>query len=415
MESNVTQLKPVSIALDDKLIPKRIECSEIRQNAQPRSLVISEVFPPQHGGSGKWLLEIYRRQPAFQYLMAVGNSHGTDPIDDHYPQLIQRIDLGMRNRSPRSVASLSCYLKQIRMLRRMVSQNSIRMVHAARPLSEGLIARCLYALTGVPYVCFVHGEDVNVALTSRELRLLTSSVLAHSRCVIATSTFTKQLLIDDWKIKEAKIAMINPGVDTAFFAPTAQEAQRPKRWQGKFVLLTVGRLQQRKGQDMVLRALALLRATFPDLYYVIAGHGDDLERLTQLASDLGVADIVEFVGAIDDESLRTLYRNCDLFVLANRSVGKDVEGFGMVLLEAQACGKPVIAGMSGGTSDTMLVDESGFIVDCTSPDNLVDYIRMLIRDPVKRERMGDIARKHTIDNFEWTLQASRAESLFAQL
>ena len=408
-------MKPFSQTLNHELKSVRTESSDVRRKARPTSLVISEVFPPQHGGSGKWLWEIYRRQPAFKYLMAVGNSKGSDVSDELYPQMIHRVALEMKNRSPRSIDSLCSYLRQIRMLRRLIKQNSIGMVHAARPLSEGLIARCLYALTGVPYLCFVHGEDVNVALTSRELKLLTSSVLANSRCLIVNSSFTKQLLIDDWKIKEERIAMMNPGVDTSYFSPIEHENQRPDGWQGKFVVLTVGRLQQRKGQDMMLRALAILRASFPDLYYVIAGHGEDLERLTQLAHDLGVTDIVEFVGAIDDESLRTLYRNCDLFVLANRSVGKDVEGFGMVLLEAQACSKPVIAGMSGGTADTMLVGESGFIVDCTSPILLAESIRILIENPKQRKQMGERARINTVDHFDWKEQARRANLLFAGL
>lgn len=406
-------MKPCSQTLKHELNSVRTESSDVRRNAQPTSLVISEVFPPQHGGSGKWLWEIYRRQPAFQYLMAVGNSKGSDETDQQYPQLIQRVSLEMKNRSPRSVDSLRSYLKQICMLRRLVKQNSIRTVHAARPLSEGLIARCLYALTGVPYLCFVHGEDVNVALTSRELKLLTSSVLANSRCLIVNSSFTKQLLMNDWKIKEEKIAMMNPGVDTSYFAPILQETQRPDGWQGKFVILTVGRLQQRKGQDMMLRALALLRSEFPELYYVVAGDGEDCKNLIRLAQQLEVANMVEFAGAIDEETLRTYYRICDLFVLANRSIGKDVEGFGMVLLEAQACGKPVIAGMSGGTSETMLVGESGFVVDCTTPEVLAESIRLLIRDPARRERMGAVARQHTLDSFDWTLQAARAETVFS--
>ena len=378
---------------------------------QPKQLLLSEIFPPIHGGSGRWFYEVYRRLDPGNFLMVVQeSSQDTHEIDSHYPHPILRENLHVDKRILSNWTSIRRYQKISGRLRNIVRQHHVSAIHAGRPLHEGLVARWMNIRYGIPYVCFIHGEDINVAMTSRELRILTGSVLANSRRLIANSSYTKGLLMNDWKVHESKIEMIHPGVDTSYFVPPTQELDRPTTWQGKFVILTVGRLQQRKGHDMVLRAIAMLKTTFPELLYVIAGQGEE-----QLTHELGVADITEFVGAIDDESLRSLYRNCDLFVLANRSIGNDVEGFGMVLVEAQSCGKPVIAGKSGGTSDTMDIGESGFVIDCTSPQLLAESIRVLIENPEQRKHMGFHARKYTMDNFDWDTLANKAESLFSRL
>jgi phosphatidylinositol alpha-1,6-mannosyltransferase len=275
------------------------------------------------------------------------------------------------------------------------------MIHAARPLSEGLVARAVKLATGIPYWCYVHGEDVNVAKSSRELRALTRSVLAGSQRVIANSSFTKDLLRQDWMVSEDKILLMNPGVDTKQYTPSDGQTDRPAEWRGKTVLLTAGRLQERKGHDTVIRSIATLLPQFPDLLYVIVGGGDRLEYLKQLASESQVSDHVVFVGEIDDDELLRYFQHCDVFVLANRQVGYDVEGFGIVLIEAQACGKPVIAGASGGTRDTMVRGRTGFLANCEDPKELCKIISEELDTAEKRVQIGERARKHMVENFDW--------------
>ena len=105
------------------------------------------------------------------------------------------------------------------------------------------------------------------------------------------------------------------------------------------------------------------------------------------------------------------YQQCDLFVLPNRQVGQDIEGFGMVLLEAQACGKPVIAGASGGTAETMQPGETGYVVPCDQPDELAAMVAELLLDPDRRTRMGEAARSWVVEQFDWDAQHVRPRSL----
>ena len=118
-------------------------------------------------------------------------------------------------------------------------------------------------------------------------------------------------------------------------------------WTGRRVVLTVGALQKRKGQDMMIRALPAIRQRCPDVLYAIVGEGWERPYLESLVAELSVADLVQFRATPADDELIECYQQCDLFALPNRQVGWDFEGFGIVLLEAQACGKPVVTGQSG--------------------------------------------------------------------
>jgi phosphatidylinositol alpha-1,6-mannosyltransferase len=145
--------------------------------------------------------------------------------------------------------------------------------------------------------------------------------------------------------------------------------------------------------------------------YAVVGEGEERESLARLAAETGVAGQVQFLGEVDDATTLDCYRQCDLFALPNRQVGRDIEGFGIVLLEAQACGKPVLAGASGGTAETMRVGETGVVVPCESPDPLGEALVELLLDPLRRERMGQAGRQWA-GRFDWSRLANEAAVLF---
>jgi len=207
---------------------------------------------------------------------------------------------------------------------------------------------------------------------------------------------------------------MHPGVDTARFVPARPNSQVRERlgWSGRRVILTVGALQKRKGQDLLIRAMPTIRARCPDVLYSIAGAGLERSYLDKLVAESHVEDLVQFRGAPNEDELVECYQQCDLFVLANRRVGWDVEGFGIVLLEAQACGKPVVAGRSGGTPDTLSIDLTGHLVDGESVSEVADVVIGLLSDPVVARTMGERARQWVVQNFDWTGVARLAEAAF---
>ena len=177
-------------------------------------------------------------------------------------------------------------------------------------------------------------------------------------------------------------------------------------------MLTVGRLQKRKGHDMMIRALSQVREAIPDVLFAIIGSGEELEPLKKLVESEGQQKHVLFHGKLADEQLRQAYQQTDLFVLANRQIGTDIEGFGMVLLEAQACGTPVLAGDSGGTAETMSVGETGEVVNRNGPDELAVRLIRLLLDRNELARRAANARPWVVEHFDWAALSQQAAKLF---
>jgi phosphatidylinositol alpha-1,6-mannosyltransferase len=165
----------------------------------------------------------------------------------------------------------------------------------------------------------------------------------------------------------------------------------------------------------LIQALPTIREKHPNVLYAILGDGEEKALLQLLAQAIGVSDSVQFLGEASDQQLLQCYQQCDLFVLPNRSIGRDVEGFGMVLLEAQACGKPVVAGASGGTAETMRVIESGRIVPCETPDPLASTINDLLSNRSQLVQMGERGRAWVCERFDWEALSREAAEVFQMI
>src|SRR5262249_2443696 len=188
-------------------------------------------------------------------------------------------------------------------------------------------------------------------------------------------------------------------------------------WEGRTVILTVSRLQKRKGHDQMIPGLVKIRKQVPDILYAIVGDGAERAHLERLVRDYDLSSVVQFLGefGMDDDRLIKCYQQCDLFVLPNREVDNDIEGFGMVLIEAQACGIPVIGGICGGTAETMRIPDTGLVVDCTGPEKLADLVCELLIDRPRLTRMGTEAREWVAENFDWDTLSKSAYGVFSDL
>jgi phosphatidylinositol alpha-1,6-mannosyltransferase len=378
------------------------------------TLLISEVFPPKHGGSGRWFWEIYQRLPREDFVIAAGEDPRQEEFDRSHDLRVARAPLAMPSWGLRSWQGLKGYWRAVRRLLPLLKSEGVRRIHCGRCLPEGVMALVLKWWTGIPYVCYVHGEDVRTASESRELSWLVRRVLWGADFAIPNSRNTRRILREEWGLPAERIRLLHPGVDARRFVPAEPDPAARARlgWGPRPVILTVGRLQKRKGHDQMIRAIGAIRATAPDVLYAIVGDGEERAPLEQLAAREGLSGHVQFLGERDDATLVQCFQQCDLFVLPNRQVGKDIEGFGMVLLEAQACGKPVIAGDSGGTSETMRIPESGRVVCCDGPDELAPLAAGLLADRDLRTRMGREGRRWVVERFDWEVLARQAERLF---
>lgn len=383
-----------------------------------KALLISEIFPPRHGGSGRWFVELYSRLPKEDSVIAAGSVEGDDDADaDLADRLkIERLGLSSANWGLRSLEGLRFYVRTHRQLATLAKAHGVSAIHCGRCLPEGVMGWLLSKRLGIPFLCYVHGEDIQTAQSSRELSWIIRRVFKAAVVIIANSHNSAELLSRDWGVQKEKIAVLHPGMDADRFVPAPRDEQIREflSWDGRKTILTVGRLQRRKGHDMMIQALPRIRERVPDVLYSIIGDGEERQRLQALARDLEVTDQVQFLGEVTDAQMIQCYQQCALFALPNRTDGADIEGFGMVLAEAQACGKAVLAGDSGGTRETMLIEETGVIADCKSPDTLAAAVIDLLtaRD---LEAMGARGREHVATTLDWRVHVQKAAAIFADL
>lgn len=207
------------------------------------------------------------------------------------------------------------------------------------------------------------------------------------------SHYTGTLLEADG-VPSDRIHVANNGTNPERFAlgdrtPETLQAWRQAHGLGQGpLLLTVSRIVERKGIDLVLRAMPALLQSFPTLRYAVVGGGPELENLENLAIELGVSDNAHFLGKIPEEDLLTAYHACDIFVMPARLVYPSVEGFGLVFREANACGKPVIGTRSGGIPDAIVDGETGLLIDPDDLEALIESTLTLLRDPEAARAMG---------------------------
>jgi phosphatidylinositol alpha-1,6-mannosyltransferase len=288
-------------------------------------------------------------------------------------------------------------------------------VHCGRLLPEGLSAS-LAALTGAPrYTCWAHGEELSCMGSSRELRLLASHVCRHATMMLANSRNTA-LLLKKYGASDDKIRVVHPGVDGERFRPHADGSTGVRRSWGAWrtVLLTVGRLQRRKGHDLVVETLTRLGQAASDVLYVIVGEGDERPRLERLVRDRGLSSRVLFAGAVPASQLPAYYAAADIFVHPNRVDGVDLEGFGIVFLEAAASGLPVIAGRSGGVPEAVADGETGLLVGGADVAELECAIARLTDSPSLRRTLGEAGRRRVLRDFTWQRAADLVRDIHSE-
>tara|TARA_R100000789_G_scaffold70099_1_gene65645 strand:+ start:1313 stop:2479 length:1167 start_codon:yes stop_codon:yes gene_type:complete len=381
-------------------------------------LLLSEIFPPRHGGSGRWFYELYRRlEPGTITIVTQDNADpGDQRVDAEFPQRIHRIAMASQSWGLLSVTGFVLYARTLMRILRL-KPNGVSQIHCGRTIPEGFIGLLLARLLGKPLLCYVHGEDIEVARTSRELTWIVNRVLRGADRLICNSQNTKSLLMEHWHVPAKKIEVINPGVDEQTFRPASPDPAFRKRfgWENRFVCLTVGRLQRRKGHDKMIEAIPQIKKEIPNILYAIVGQGDNYPNLLAEVHKLGLEDQVQFLNEIEDGDLIRCYQQCDIFILPNRSDGNDIEGFGMVLVEAQASGKPVIAGDSGGTAETMDNGTTGLIADCTNPERIADALLSVKRGMKEGRFQPDACRRQVLKALTWEKHRDRASKVFAQL
>lgn len=373
-------------------------------------LVITELFVPTKGGTAIWFDEVYRRLGGKEIHLVTAMVPGSEQIDSVHQNTIHRVEFKRyRWLKPES---LLIYLKLLFAGLAVVFRNSIGAVHAGRVLPEGIVGWLIARLTGKPIMIYAHGEEIT---TWRQSGKFKAMCFAYRRAdqVIANSDFTRDELLKLGVLPD-RITLISPGVDIERFKPHLPaghlRASIGLRADQKLIL-SVGRLSRRKGFDRVIQALPELLDSGLDVAYALIGIGEDHGYLLGLAQELGVADRVHLLGHVSPVDLPLWYNACDLFAMPNRAIDGDTEGFGMVFLEAAACGKPSIAGDAGGTGAAVEDGITGFRVNGEDRAKIVDALRRLLSDTALSRCLGQAGHDRANRDFSWTAVAQKTRKI----
>jgi len=389
-----------------------------------KCLVVSEYYLPTMGGHTVWLHEICKRfedaRVITRLLEGTARRETIEGVD------VERIKLGrIWYCRPES---LPMYANLLWTTARIARRNRSVPILAARVLPEGLVANASARIAGSASVIFAHGEEVKRwggmdsyndrrRCTAALKRITLWRVYRGASMVIANTAFTKDLLTGGG-VDRSRICVIHPGTDPRRFRPMRRDGELVARFglAEARTILTIGRLVCRKGQDMVIRAMPHVLKRVPDAVYVIGGEGAYGTVLRDLARKAGVESHVRFIGKVDEEVLPSIYNLADVFVMPNRVPpdSGDVEGFGIVFLEANACGVPVIGGNTGGVPEAIVQEKTGLLVDGTSVQSIADNIVRILTNPALARRLGQDGRKRVCEELTWDHSAAKVKELLEE-
>lgn len=375
-----------------------------------RLLVLTELFLPTKGGTAVWAAEVYRRLGGKGIHILTAAVPGAAEVDAVHPNSIHRLNL---RRVPwLKPESLAMYGRFFFRALALALTHRFDAIHAFRALPEGLVAWAVARLTLRPLVIYAHGEELTSWGRGGKYKAMRFA-LRRADWVIANSGHTRDTLLG-MGVAAARITLIYPGVDVAVFRPglgTAGLRERLGIRPDEKLVFSVGRLSRRKGFDQMIRAVAQLRDEGIAVRYVIAGVGEDADYLDGLIAEHRLQGIAHRIGAVSETDLPCWLNACDVFAMPNREIDGDNEGFGMVFIEAAACGKPSLAGRAGGTGSAVLDNQTGLRVDGESARAVADGLRRLLTQPGWAAELGQRALQRVQREFAWERVADKTREL----
>lgn len=369
-----------------------------------KHLLVTNDFPPKIGGIQSYLWELWRRLPAEDVTVLTTPHAGAEQFDRQAPFRIER--------------TAERVLLPTRGLRRRIDDLAAEVGAGLILLDPALPVGNLGPSLARPYGVILHGAEVTVPGRVPGPRQAIARVLRGAQLVVAAGGYPA----DEGERAAGRalpVVEVPPGVDVERFRPLDDAARGAVRERlgvaPESVLVTsISRLVPRKGMDVLIRAAARLAPIHPELEVLIGGTGRDLDRLSRLVADLAAP--VRLLGRVETEDLPLVYGAGDVFAMAcrNRWLGLEQEGFGIVFLEAAACGVPQIAGSSGGAAEAVADGETGLVVDDpTSVAELAEALRTLLVDPQRRRKMGELARSRAEREFSYDVLAGRLSGALA--
>ena len=371
-------------------------------------LFVTNDFGPRAGGIETFVIGLIERRPFGQTIVYTSAQSGSEAYDQAWKRNFGVTVIRDRAKillpTPRVARNLSRIIKE--------SNIQVAAFGAAAPL--GLLSASMKKAGIRKTVALTHGHEVwwaKVFPFTLAMRRIGSSI----DWLTFLGEFTQHAIARALsKTAAQQMVKIAPGIDVDHFCPQDATALRKELMlENKRVIVSVGRLVHRKGQDHLIQALPEILRSVPNAHILMVGQGPYLSHLQKLVVRYNLMDHVSFIGRIQYAQLPQYICAGDIFAMPSRSrfFGLEVEGLGIVYLEASACGLPVIAGASGGAPDAVLDGVTGFVVDGENDQQIANAAIKLLNDIDAAKTMGLAGREWIIQNWRWDIWSQRFNKL----
>jgi phosphatidylinositol alpha-1,6-mannosyltransferase len=368
-----------------------------------RVLVVTNDFPPRQGGIQSFVHQLVLRQPPGSVVVYASDHPGAREFDARQPFPVIRHGSGLLLPTPAARVAV----------RQALRAHGCTAVWFGASAPLGLLAPALRAAGATRLVATTHGHEVGWAALPGG-RAALRRIGAACDVITYLGDYTRSRLAPAFG-PHAQLRRLTPGVDVETFHPEVSGAAVRERYGlgERPVIVCVSRLVPRKGQDSLIRVLVGVRDAVPGTALLLVGAGRYQRALRRLAERHGVAGDVVFAGGVPHEELAAHYAAGTVFAMPcrTRRAGMDVEGLGIVYLEASAVGLPVIAGDSGGAPDAVRVGRTGFVVAGRDERALREQLIRLLREPQLRAQLGAAGREWVQQEWRWDVVAAQLTEL----
>jgi len=387
-----------------------------------KTLLVTLDFPPRLGGVATFYYNVCKNLPPNKIVVLAPEQAGSEIFDQKQNFTIIRKKL--LNQFPETfpkgiggifkIAATIRWLSLIKHLAQTIKNHQIELIQVGQILPLGTLALIYKKRKNIPYVIYVHGLDITLPQKFMRKKTLLKKIIANAQNIIANSYWTKDELIKLGAERE-KVIVVHPGPNL--------KAEQAREWKtkeiaerceltGKKILLTVGRLVERKGHDLVIKALPKIIQAVPNVIYLIVGAGPQQKKLAGLVNQNNLGNYVQFIGSVAQADLASFYQICDAFIMPARQLPNgDVEGFGIVYLEANLFGKPVIGGRSGGVGEAVIDGQTGILVNPESVEEIAQAAIKLLTDQAYAERLGLQGLQRVEEEFDWQSQTEKIKAI----
>lgn len=401
-----------------------------------KCLLVANIFAPIHGGSANVYASLCRLSPQGAIVALAAKRHyerdqeipGWELHDRNCGYPVSRLDLLRPPVLPppaNKIVSAWRYLtidiplrlKVLRQTLSLIRRYDIGLICIGELNSSAWLAGMCQRLTGCKVMYYIHGEEVTTRFAAGSFGRNRLAHLSRADAIIAVSRFTQRTLVEEMGLPADRVHLIENAVDTERFSPGDDDPSFRQRWcvVGKRLVVGVGRLVPRKGFDQTLRGWRSVVAQHPTAHLLIVGDGPQRQELQQLIEAEQLTANVTLTGPLSDADLVAAYRCADLFIMPNRTMPDgDTEGFGLVFLEANACGRAVVGGRAGGAVEAVRDGETGLLVDGNSVEDIATAINRLLGDDAFRRQLerGGLANAQANS---WVTRAAQFHALCRQL